>query len=76
MLQLQPDGFLHVAIPEDAGGGIVLPHLVVEPRQDAGSALAKNGRISRSVARIGSSISSKSRRMAFQSRVIGGSSAG
>ena len=40
-----------------------------------GSDLAKNGRISRNVARIGSSISSKSRRMAFQSGVIGGSSA-
>src|SRR5437879_2937790 len=40
-----------------------------------GRNFAKNGRISRNVDRIASSISSKSRRMAFQSGVIGGSSA-
>src|ERR1700681_4522728 len=40
-----------------------------------GSDFAKNGRISRKLARIGSSTPSKSRRIAFQSGVIGGSSA-
>src|ERR1044071_4429140 len=39
-----------------------------------GRALAKNGRISRKTARIGSSICNKSRRTAFQSGVISGSS--
>src|SRR6202140_4261055 len=40
-----------------------------------GSDFAKNGRISRKLARIGSSMPIKSRRIAFQSGVIGGSSA-
>src|SRR3954447_25671446 len=41
-----------------------------------GSVAAKKGRISRNISRIGSSIFSKSRRMMFQSGLIGDSSAG
>ena len=55
MLQLQANGLLHHAVLEDAAGGIGMPHLVVELRQDAGRVFAKNGRISRKLARIGSS---------------------
>jgi hypothetical protein len=36
VLQLHADGLLQRSVLEDAGGGIVVPHLVVVPRQDAG----------------------------------------
>jgi hypothetical protein len=36
MMQLHANGFLPHAVLEDAGGGIVLPDLVVEARENAG----------------------------------------
>jgi hypothetical protein len=36
VLQLHADSLLHRSILEDAGRGIVVPHLVVVPRQNAG----------------------------------------
>jgi hypothetical protein len=47
---------LHRAVLEDAGGGIVVPDFSYNRAQNARQGFAKNGRISRKVARIGASI--------------------